>query len=98
MRDTLHFARIYVKATQLSALPWPDQDCQNDRPNNTPADPRDVRVSRLRFQDFLVNHRHVLTLLSLVWERAYSALFFPVIIAHTRFSRCAMLAAATPRT
>jgi hypothetical protein len=33
----------------------PNQECQNNRPNNTPADPRDVRVSRLPFENFLMN-------------------------------------------
>lgn len=33
----------------------PNQERQNNRPNNTPADPRDVRVSRLPFENFLMN-------------------------------------------
>jgi len=35
----------------------PNQERQNNRPNNTPADPRDVRVGRLPFENFLMN-RH----------------------------------------
>jgi hypothetical protein len=38
-------------AAFLSAPPWPEQDCQNDRPNDAPADPRDVWVRRLPFED-----------------------------------------------
>jgi hypothetical protein len=37
----------------LSALPRPKQDCEDDRPHNAPADPGDVWVSRLPFEDFL---------------------------------------------
>ena len=37
----------------------------NDRPNNTPADPCDVRVSRLPFENFLMNdHQECPRLLS----------------------------------
>jgi len=39
----------------LPAPPGPEQDCQNDRPNNAPADPRDVWVSRLPFEDLLMD-------------------------------------------
>ena len=38
-------------AALLSAPPGPEQDCQNDRPNDAPADPRDGWVSRLPFED-----------------------------------------------
>jgi hypothetical protein len=41
----------------------PNQKRQNNRPNNTPADPRDVRVSRLPFENFLMNgHNNLPTL------------------------------------
>ena len=33
----------------------PKQEHQNNRPNNTPADPCDVRVSRLPFENLLMN-------------------------------------------
>ena len=33
----------------------PNQERQNNRPNNTPADPRDVRVSHLPFENFIMN-------------------------------------------
>src|SRR5271166_5084285 len=33
----------------------PKQDYQNDRPNNTPADPCDVRMSRLPFENLLMD-------------------------------------------
>jgi hypothetical protein len=39
----------------LSTPPGPDQDCEDDRPHDAPADPRDVRVSRLPFEDFLMD-------------------------------------------
>ena len=42
-------------ASFLSAPPGPEQECQNDRPNDAPADPRDVWVSRLPFEDFLMD-------------------------------------------
>jgi hypothetical protein len=42
-------------AAFLSAPPGPEQDCRNDRPNDAPADPRDVWVSRLPFEDFLMD-------------------------------------------
>jgi hypothetical protein len=42
-------------AAFLSAPPGPEQDCQNDRPNDAPGDPRDVWVSRLPFEDFLMD-------------------------------------------
>ena len=42
-------------ASFLCAPPGPEQDCQNDRPNDAPTDPRDVWVSRLPFEDFLMD-------------------------------------------
>ena len=50
------FRRLYSRlAAFLSAPPGPEQDCQNDRPNDAPADPRDVWVSCLPFEDFLMD-------------------------------------------
>jgi hypothetical protein len=42
-------------AAFLSAPAGPEQDCQNDRPNDAPADPRDVWVSRLPFENRLMD-------------------------------------------
>ena len=39
----------------LTAPPRPEQNCKNDHPNGAPADPCDVRVSRLPFEDFLMD-------------------------------------------
>src|SRR5215471_9262983 len=39
----------------LSAPPGPEQDCEDNRPNETPADPRDVWVSGLPFEDLLMD-------------------------------------------
>jgi hypothetical protein len=36
----------------LTASPWPEQNCKNDQPNDAPADPCDVRVGCLPFEDF----------------------------------------------
>jgi hypothetical protein len=42
-------------AAFLSAPPRPEQDSQNDRPNDAPADPSDVWVSRLPFEDLFMD-------------------------------------------
>ena len=39
----------------LTASSRPEQNCQNDHPNDTPADPCDVRMSCLPFEDFLMD-------------------------------------------
>jgi len=39
----------------LSAPPGPEQDCQDNRPNDAPPDPRDVWVGRLPFENVFVN-------------------------------------------
>src|SRR5208283_1400464 len=45
----------------------PKQEHQNNRPNNTPADPCDVRVSRLPFENLLMNgHQECLSLTSIL--------------------------------
>jgi hypothetical protein len=39
----------------LTASSRPEQNCQNDHPNDTPANPCDVRMSCLPFEDFLMD-------------------------------------------
>ena len=46
----------------LSAPPRPEQDCKNDQPNDAPANPCDVRVSRLPFEDFLMDAHYAMSL------------------------------------
>jgi hypothetical protein len=41
----------------LTASPRPEQNCKNDHPDYAPADPGDVRMGRLPFEDFLMD-RH----------------------------------------
>jgi hypothetical protein len=47
--------RVNRLAAFLSASPGPEHDCQDDRPNDAPTDPRDVWVSRLPFEDLLMD-------------------------------------------
>ena len=37
----------------LAASSRPEQNCKNEHPNDTPAEPCDVRISCLPFEDFL---------------------------------------------
>ncbi len=46
----------------LSALTRPEQNYKNDQPNDAPADPCDVRVSCLPFEDFLMDGHAFATL------------------------------------
>src|SRR5690349_19764245 len=56
------FVRLLIRATKRRRRPLspsnssrPNQERQNNRPNNTPADPRDVGMGRLTFENFLMN-------------------------------------------
>jgi hypothetical protein len=48
-------AHLYAPAF-LSASSGQEEDGQNDCPNDAPAKPSNIWVSRLQFEDFLVDH------------------------------------------
>src|SRR5271166_2992708 len=62
----------------------PKQEHQNNRPNNTPADPCDVRVSRLPFENLLMNgHQECLSLTSILQVVASFCQIFSAATAAT---------------